>query len=89
MPVATDLAGVNMRLKANAYRELHWHTAAEWGYVFAGSARINAVDQNGKAYAADIYPGDIWVCKLFPLICKPFANEHALPPLLLLNPVFP
>lgn len=54
MPVAAGLAGVNMRLKANAYRELHWHTAAEWAYMIAGSARINAVDQNGKAYAANI-----------------------------------
>ncbi|KAG8737275.1 hypothetical protein FRC10_008380 [Ceratobasidium sp. 414] len=29
MPLATTLAGVNMRLKAGAIRELHWHTAAE------------------------------------------------------------
>lgn len=26
LPVATTLAGVNMRLKAGAYRELHWAT---------------------------------------------------------------
>src|SRR3982751_6405234 len=25
LPIATTLAGVNMRLKAGAYRELHWH----------------------------------------------------------------
>ena len=29
MPIATALAGVNMRLKGNAYRELHWHSAGE------------------------------------------------------------
>ena len=30
MPVATEFAGVNMRLEPGAYRELHWHKAAEW-----------------------------------------------------------
>jgi hypothetical protein len=30
MPVAKDFAGVNMRLEPGAYRELHWHKAAEW-----------------------------------------------------------
>ncbi|KAJ1303086.1 hypothetical protein OPQ81_011287 [Rhizoctonia solani] len=29
MPIATTMAGVNMRLKAGAFRELHWHSAAE------------------------------------------------------------
>ncbi|KAG8748334.1 hypothetical protein FRC11_012031, partial [Ceratobasidium sp. 423] len=33
MPIATSMAGVNMRLKAGGVRELHWHTAAEWAYV--------------------------------------------------------
>ena len=60
MSIATEMAGVNMRLRANVYRELHWHTAGEWAYMIAGSARINAVDQNGKAYAANVYPGDLW-----------------------------
>ena len=26
----------------------------KWAYMIAGSARINAVDQNGKAFAANI-----------------------------------
>ena len=31
LPTATELAGVNMRLKPGAARELHWHKEAEWG----------------------------------------------------------
>ncbi|KAB5591242.1 Oxalate decarboxylase [Ceratobasidium theobromae] len=60
MPIATTMAGVNMRLKAGAMRELHWHTTAEWAYVLAGSCRVNAVDQEGRNYIADVYPGDLW-----------------------------
>ncbi|KAB5590672.1 Oxalate decarboxylase [Ceratobasidium theobromae] len=37
MPIATTMAGVNMRLKAGAIREMHWHTTAEWAYVLAVS----------------------------------------------------
>ncbi len=29
LPIATELAGVNMRLKPGAIRELHWHKEAE------------------------------------------------------------
>jgi len=32
MPIATTLAGVNMRLKAGAIREMHWHKEAEWAF---------------------------------------------------------
>ncbi|CAE6417481.1 unnamed protein product [Rhizoctonia solani] len=60
MPIATAMAGVNMRLKAGAMRELHWHTTAEWSYVLAGSCRITSVDQEGRNYIADVYPGDLW-----------------------------
>jgi oxalate decarboxylase len=31
LPSSKDLAGVNMRLTAGSFRELHWHTANEWG----------------------------------------------------------
>ena len=47
LPVATTLAGVNMRLKAGAYRELHWHKEAEWAFMLSGSARIAAIDPQG------------------------------------------
>jgi oxalate decarboxylase len=29
LPIATEIAAVNMRLKAGAVRELHWHKEAE------------------------------------------------------------
>jgi len=60
LPVATTLAGVNMRLKAGAYRELHWHKEAEWAFMLAGSARIAAIDQQGRNFIDDIGRGDLW-----------------------------
>ncbi|KZO97370.1 oxalate decarboxylase oxdD [Calocera viscosa TUFC12733] len=60
MPIATTMAGVDMRLTAGSIRELHWHTAAEWSYMLAGSARITAVNADGQNYIQDIYPGDLW-----------------------------
>lgn len=30
LPTSRELAGVNMRLDEGVYRELHWHTEAEW-----------------------------------------------------------
>ena len=38
MPVSTDLALVNMRLKAGGVRELHWHKPAEWAFMLKGRA---------------------------------------------------
>src|SRR4026208_2380976 len=32
LPIATELAGVDMRLKPGAIREMHWHKEAEWAY---------------------------------------------------------
>jgi len=60
MPIATSMAGVNMRLKAGGIREMHWHTAAEWAYVLAGSCRTVVVNQDGQNYNADVYPSDLW-----------------------------
>ncbi|WP_276127853.1 cupin domain-containing protein [Mycobacterium shigaense] len=60
LPVATTLAGVNMRLKRGAYRELHWHREAEWAFMLAGSARIAAIDPQGRNFLDDIGPGDLW-----------------------------
>jgi len=60
VPLATAMAGVDMRLNAGAIREMHWHLTAEWGCVLAGSCRINSVDQLGRNYLAEIYPGDLW-----------------------------
>ena len=60
MPIAKDLAIVNMRLKAGAVRELHWHNETEWGFVLKGQMRITAIDEEGHAFQDDISEGNIW-----------------------------
>jgi oxalate decarboxylase len=60
LPIAKDLAGVNMRLRAGKVRELHWHKEAEWAYMLKGSARITAIDENGRTFADDVAEGDLW-----------------------------
>lgn len=60
LPVATTLAGVNMRLTPGGVRELHWHKELEWCFMTVGTARITAVDQNGKNFIADVGVGDLW-----------------------------
>jgi oxalate decarboxylase len=60
LPIATTLAGVEMRLKPGGIRELHWHHAAEWALMLAGSARITAVDAEGRNFIADVGDGDLW-----------------------------
>ncbi len=60
LPVATTLAGVKMRLTPGGVSEAHWHQQAEWSIMLLGSARITAVDQEGRNFIADIGPGDLW-----------------------------
>lgn len=60
LPSATAIAGVNMRLKAGAVREMHWHAEAEWSYMIKGMARITAVDQEGRTFQDDLKEGDFW-----------------------------
>jgi oxalate decarboxylase len=60
LPIATTLAGVLMRLTAGGIRELHWHAAAEWAIILYGSARITAIDWEGKSFVADTAVGDMW-----------------------------
>ncbi|WBC14246.1 oxalate decarboxylase family bicupin [Micromonospora sp. WMMA1998] len=60
LPIATELAGVDMALEPGAYRELHWHKQAEWAYVISGSCRIGAVDQEGRNFLDDVRQGDLW-----------------------------
>ncbi len=60
LPVATMLAGVNMRLKPGGIRELHWHKEAEWAFMLAGRARITAVDPQGRNFIDDVGAGDLW-----------------------------
>jgi oxalate decarboxylase len=60
LAVSKSLAGVNMRLTAGGVRELHWHTADEWAIVLYGTARITAVDRDGKSFVADVKQNDLW-----------------------------
>jgi oxalate decarboxylase len=60
LAVSKTLAGVNMRLTAGGVRELHWHTADEWAIVLYGTARITAVDRDGKSFVADVNKNDLW-----------------------------
>jgi len=60
LPVSKAMAGVNMRLTAGGIRELHWHTAAEWAIMLYGSARITAIDNDGRSFVRDTSEGDLW-----------------------------
>lgn len=60
LPVSKSLAGVNMRLTAGGVRELHWHTSAEWAIILYGTARITAIDAEGKSFVADVKKNDLW-----------------------------
>ena len=50
LPISKKMAGVQMRLIKGGVRELHWHVGAEWAFMLSGSARITAVDQEGRAF---------------------------------------
>src|ERR1700736_2972545 len=58
--VSKNIAGVNMRLNSGGVRELHWHKQAEWAYMLYGSARITAIDANGRNFVDDVGVGDLW-----------------------------
>jgi oxalate decarboxylase len=58
--VSKDIAGVNMRLNAGGVRELHWHKAAEWAFMLYGTARITAIDAEGRNFVDDVGVGDLW-----------------------------
>jgi oxalate decarboxylase len=60
LPPSKDLAGVNMRLTAGSFRELHWHTANEWAIMLTGKARVSLMQPNGKMAIDDVGAGDLW-----------------------------
>ena len=60
LPIATTLAGVNMRLTPGGVREMHWHKEAEWAFVLDGRVRITAIDENGWDFVDDLGVGDLW-----------------------------
>ncbi len=63
LPTSTQIAGVNMRLTAGSYRELHWHIADEWAYMLSGKARLTLLRPDGSMFIDEVSEGDIW---LFP-----------------------
>ncbi|KIM43551.1 hypothetical protein M413DRAFT_68938 [Hebeloma cylindrosporum] len=69
MPIATAMAGVNMRLEVGAIRELHWHTAAE-ARIFHDKPRISTVTPEGEVWLGDVSEGDLWYF--------PAGNPHSL-----------
>jgi oxalate decarboxylase len=60
LPPSKDIAGVNMRLTAGSFRELHWHTANEWAIMLSGKARVTVMQPNGKMAIEDVGAGDLW-----------------------------
>jgi oxalate decarboxylase len=60
LPPSRDLAGVNMRLTAGSFRELHWHTADEWAYMEYGKARVTVLNPDGTMFIDDVEEGDLW-----------------------------
>src|SRR5580704_3697527 len=61
LPSSGEIAGVNMRLTAGSYRELHWHTADEWSYMLYGNARVTVMNPDGSMFIDDVSEGDLWV----------------------------
>ena len=61
LPTSKDIAGVNMRLTAGSYRELHWHTADEWAYMLDGNARVTVMNPDGTMFIGDVEEGDLWM----------------------------
>ncbi len=69
LPVATTLAGVNMRLKPGGVRELHWHpNIDEWQYYIEGQGCMTVFASSGKARTFDYRAGDVGYV--------PFAMGH-------------
>jgi len=60
LPSSTDTAGVNMRLTAGSFRELHWHTADEWAIMLYGNARVTVLNPDGTIFIDDVSKGDLW-----------------------------
>ena len=60
LPSSTDIAGVNMRLTAGSFRELHWHTADEWAIMLYGNARVTLLNPDGTIFIDDVSKGDLW-----------------------------
>jgi oxalate decarboxylase len=60
LPSSKEIAGVNMRLTAGSFRELHWHTADEWAIMLNGNARVTILNPDGTIFIDDVGKGDLW-----------------------------
>ena len=60
LPSSKQIAGVNMRLTAGSFRELHWHTADEWALMLYGNSRVSVLNPDGTVFIDDIGQGDLW-----------------------------
>ncbi len=60
LPSSKELAGVNMRLTAGSFRELHWHTADEWAIMLDGNARVTVLSPDGMTFIDDVRKNDLW-----------------------------
>lgn len=58
--IASEIAGVNMRLTRGGIREMHWHLFAEWAYVTKGVCRITTIDADGRPNVEDVAEGGLW-----------------------------
>jgi oxalate decarboxylase len=58
--ISETISGVDMRLTAGGIREMHWHLAAEWGFMSYGNCRVTVLDEEGRAYVADVKENDLW-----------------------------
>src|SRR5580692_6268021 len=59
--ISDTISGVDMRLTAGGIREMHWHLAAEWGFMSYGNCRVTILDELGRANVADVKEGDLLV----------------------------
>ena len=60
LEISRDLAAVDMRLVRGGVRELHWHESGEWSFMLAGTARLTAIDADGRSFVGDLNAGDLW-----------------------------
>ena len=60
LPIAADIAGAHLFIKAGGAREMHWHNSAEWDYVVDGHCQVTVVDPEGVAEVVNLGPGDLW-----------------------------
>jgi oxalate decarboxylase len=60
LPIAVDIAGAHLFIKAGGAREMHWHNSAEWAYVVDGHCQVTVVDPDGVSEVVNLGPGDLW-----------------------------